>query len=236
MAWWTNPGIVIKSKSRFLLKIGSTTLYNVKSVSKPTVNVEKKEFRLTNHYYKYPGLVKWDPIEITMIDVDGLRKDKAIAYERRRITTSNRTEVEIVPVYTSANANTDGGYIPEGMDYNNYSWAGGAILNKLLEGGGYKNPDDSSSNNTLEKAAVMDGGFGGLVRYNANDQAIPTLSEIYIQQLDTSGDIIEEWTLHNPIFTKLAWGSLDYSSDDPVEYTVTVDYDWATFTHKNTIK
>ena len=42
MAWWTNSEIVIKSKYRFVLTIGGRLFMNVKSVTKPTVNVEKK--------------------------------------------------------------------------------------------------------------------------------------------------------------------------------------------------
>ena len=37
----------------------------------------------------------------------------------------------------------------------------------------------------------------------------------------------EMWTLHNPIITKISWGDLDYGSDDLVQYTLDVSYDWA---------
>ena len=40
---------------------------------------------------------------------------------------------------------------------------------------------------------------------------------------------VEEWSLVNPIISKIEWGSLDYSSDEPVEYTLTVEYDYALF-------
>lgn len=232
MAWWTNPGMVIKSKSRFLLKIGATTLFNVKSVSKPTVNVEKKEFRLTNHYYKYPGLVKWDPIEITMIDADGFNlktdaSDKLFLSKKSTGDSGDPTYSTFSPdnVYNVTNQGDKSIYRPN-HKFHTYSWAAGEILNKLLSGGGYKNPDGTTVNNTLEKAAVIDAGFKGVGTQ---------VSEIQILQLDPAGNTIESWTLENPIFTKLAWGSLDYSSDDPVEYTVTVEYDWATFSHSNQI-
>lgn len=72
MTWWTNPETIIKSKSRFIVKfVESGLLITAKSCGKPTANIETKEFRLTNHFFNYPGLVKWDPIEITFVDGDG---------------------------------------------------------------------------------------------------------------------------------------------------------------------
>lgn len=59
-------------KSRFLLKFGNVKGGNVlsaKSVSKPKVSIEAKEYRMINHFYSYPGIAKWDPITITLVDI-----------------------------------------------------------------------------------------------------------------------------------------------------------------------
>ena len=41
---------------------------SVKSTSKPTATIESKQYRMINHYYNYPGIVKWEPITITFVD------------------------------------------------------------------------------------------------------------------------------------------------------------------------
>lgn len=51
--------------------------------------------------------------------------------------------------------------------------------------------------------------------------------KIYIQQVDADGLKIEEWELNNPFFTNVEFGSLDYSSEEIVEISCTVRYDWA---------
>ena len=48
-----------------------------------------------------------------------------------------------------------------------------------------------------------------------------------ITQIDENGIPQETWTLNNAIITKLAFGELDYSSEDLSEITMTLRYDWA---------
>jgi hypothetical protein len=53
---------------------------------------------------------------------------------------------------------------------------------------------------------------------------------VRIEQINPEGDrVVEGWRLHNPIFTDISWGSLAYSEDSPVEYSLTIAYDWAEF-------
>lgn len=53
---------------------------------------------------------------------------------------------------------------------------------------------------------------------------------VRIEQLEPNGTIVSEgWKLHNPIFTDISFGSLSYSDDSAVEYSVTIAYDWAEF-------
>ena len=71
----------------------------------------------------------------------------------------------------------------------------------------------------------MDKSFGIV---QPRDGIVPKGS-IKIQQLEPNGRIVSEgWELHNPIITELSWGSLDYGSSDAVEYSMTIEYDWAT--------
>ena len=43
------------------------------------------------------------------------------------------------------------------------------------------------------------------------------------------GIISKAWHLVNPIVKKIDWGDLAYDSDELIEYSMTVVYDWAIF-------
>lgn len=52
--------------------------------------------------------------------------------------------------------------------------------------------------------------------------------QVVITQIDSDGNPQETWTLKNAIITKLAFGDLDYSSEDLSEIEMSFRYDWAT--------
>ena len=75
MSWWTLPNLHPKTKSRFIVTFGTGfNLPNVKTITKPSVEVATKEYRLMNHFFNYPGLVKWQPIKVTFVDMNGTGK------------------------------------------------------------------------------------------------------------------------------------------------------------------
>lgn len=213
MAFWTSDNIHPKTKTKFILVIGGFQITTVKSVTKPTATVETKEYRMLNHFYKYPGLVKWDPIVITMVDLagDGLFNNSK--------STDTRSE----------STNT------------------AAFLTKMLHDSGYRNHDGkpidihadkyigndtlSSKIGTPEKAATIDVAFGssqtGGALSNRESEAI-----LKIQQIDAQGLIVEQWSLVNPVISKIEWGDLAYGDDSLVEYKLTVAYDFANFSSK----
>tara|TARA_R100000951_G_scaffold11752_2_gene9626 strand:+ start:5002 stop:5931 length:930 start_codon:yes stop_codon:yes gene_type:complete len=51
-----------------------------------------------------------------------------------------------------------------------------------------------------------------------------TVGEMYIEQLDSIGSVLERWTLIDPYPIEVNFGKLDYSSDDLVEISVTWGY------------
>lgn len=51
--------------------------------------------------------------------------------------------------------------------------------------------------------------------------------QISLYLLDPAGEIAEQWTLYNAYIENSDFGDLDYSSDDLVNVTVTVRYDYA---------
>ena len=211
MSFWTSPNLHPKTKSRFIVSFGTGFfLPNVKSVTKPSVEVATKEYRLMNHYFNYPGLVRWQPIKITFVDMNGA-----------------------------------GGQFDTSQ-----------MLYEMLNNSGYAPPTekehpigkDSNTNTpitTPEKASTIANSFGDGLWSTTNRNAMQPNSNnrtIRIQQFDfgfsrkenenvTSGNakVIEEWEIINPIITNISWGDLDYGSDDLVECTLDIKYDWAEY-------
>jgi len=52
-------------------------------------------------------------------------------------------------------------------------------------------------------------------------------SNFQILQIGSDGNPIEKWELQNAWISTLEFGSLDYSTEDLVEITATIVYDWA---------
>jgi len=55
---------------------------------------------------------------------------------------------------------------------------------------------------------------------------------IVVQQLDADGLVVESWSMYNPIIEKLEQDALDYSKDDLNTYSLTIRYDWASFSNE----
>jgi hypothetical protein len=207
MAWWSTAP-ELKRKNRFYVDFGTGgKLFSVTSVSKPTVNIEAKEYQLINHFYKYPGVPKWDPITIKFVDAGVWGSDK--------MTIGG---AEAVQAYDKSTSQT---------------------LWEMLLASGYVTPSGLESalpnkgNNKLmpvvspEKAAMIDRSFGSSFNETSGDQ-------LKIYQVNADGETTETWSLYNPIITKISWGDLDYTSDDAVEFTLDVAYDWAELTEGKT--
>jgi len=68
MSFWTGRDVTPKLKDRFIVKIAGSLNIFVKSVDKPTLTFENKEYKMMNHHFKYPGLPKWNSIKMTFVD------------------------------------------------------------------------------------------------------------------------------------------------------------------------
>ena len=65
MAWWTEQRLHPKTKNKFVIVFGSDFFIpSVKTVSKPKIDFDTKEYKLLNHKFNYPGNGTWQPIEI----------------------------------------------------------------------------------------------------------------------------------------------------------------------------
>ena len=71
MAWFDTLDFELKQKSKFIVSFANDFfLPNVKSCTKPSAEISTKDFKLLNHHFNYPGIVKWNPITIVFIDVN----------------------------------------------------------------------------------------------------------------------------------------------------------------------
>ena len=103
MTWWgsamSGDSFSPKQKSRFIVEMGNGgNLVSVKSVTKPTATVESKQYRMINHYYNYPGLVKWEPITITFIDTKHFGSTET---HQNRMTSHQLWEMLLASGYTT---------------------------------------------------------------------------------------------------------------------------------------
>jgi hypothetical protein len=207
MTFWTEVSVEPKRKSRFLVELGSGfILQSVKTCTKPTADVDIKEFQLINHKFKYPGVVSWSPVKITFVDMAGQRP----------------------------------------MDNQTVSTA--VMLERMLKFSGYNIPTRATGPiarsgpnrqlSTPEKASTIANAYGSGLIGKADFNKAQVLNSaklggtnnqsIKIYQLTPDGkSSVETWILHNPQIKNISWGDLSYDSDEFIEYSIEVVYDFA---------
>ena len=78
MSFWSNSALEPLRKFRFQIQIGNGAddiIWWAKSVTQPSPDVSMGEYQLINHKIKFPGIVTWSDIDITMVDVGGKGKE-----------------------------------------------------------------------------------------------------------------------------------------------------------------
>ncbi len=74
MSFWTDPSIEPKRNFRFQItsdgwaQTNESIWYWAKSIDKPSFDVSNSEYQLINHKFKYPGIVTWKNISMTLVD------------------------------------------------------------------------------------------------------------------------------------------------------------------------
>lgn len=144
MAFWTTlvdneNDLQPKMADRFVVIMGGTNesfsqkiIYTAKSVSKPSIDIETKDFKLMNHKFKYPGIATWNPIKITFVDMAGT------------IGTSTPTFKNFI------DSSTDFDNI-ENSNFQNTA----AVLAFILHGSGYDTPSKTGGGNTGTGKAMV---------------------------------------------------------------------------------
>ena len=94
-------------------------------------------------------------------------------------------------------------------------------LSRALEMSGYKTPDNADISKPMLDT----------VSKEKSVQAIGP--QIVLAQYDGDNREIERWTLYNPWIKDVSFGTLDYGSDDLVELSLTIRYDFAKYQGTN---
>ena len=87
------------------------------------------------------------------------------------------------------------------------------IFMDMVAKSGYVLPKDSTSKQTL-----------GKYNFSNDNKGIGTM---VITQMDSNGNMVEEWTLKNAFIKSLKLGDLDYENEDLSNIELGLRYDWA---------
>lgn len=73
MSFWTSPQIEPIRKYRFQIQTPTSYVFAdqwwwAKSIEKPSYEFNTAEYQLTNHKFKFPGILTWNDISITIVD------------------------------------------------------------------------------------------------------------------------------------------------------------------------
>tara|TARA_R100001510_G_C7617642_1_gene179353 strand:- start:508 stop:1005 length:498 start_codon:yes stop_codon:yes gene_type:complete len=131
----------------------------VKTVEQPTAEIDSNQYQLLNHEFNYPGIVRWRPITVTLVDPGGDNDQTSRLYN-------------------------------------------------FLKVAGYGTPDVNV--NTLSKTGL-----------DGKDQTF------VFQQLKPNGEKKLQWQLEGAFISRIDFGRFDYSSDELVELSMTITYDFA---------
>lgn len=74
MTFWTDGRIEPKRQNRWIVQfdgIHNGNMFFANKVTRPAIEVSKKEHKFLNHTFNYPGRVTWQPVTLTMVDTAG---------------------------------------------------------------------------------------------------------------------------------------------------------------------
>lgn len=180
----TGPGgFQPKRKFRFLVNFSelSNLTFMAKSAAKPSYEMGSQEHNVLNHVFKFPGIVKWNDIDVTFIDA---------------------VDPNVGSKFYSALVAS--GYIPP-------------VNEAALTTGVTK----VNTHSTIGEVKIKQLDGGGVILLPGQDPSDAAL--------DTTR-VVDEWTLKNAFIKSVKFGDgLDYTSEDLVDISVSLTYDYATY-------
>ena len=66
--FWAGANLEPKRQHRWLLLMAGIPAFVVKTVTKPSFNINPTEHKYFGHTFYYPGNVVWNPVEVKMVD------------------------------------------------------------------------------------------------------------------------------------------------------------------------
>lgn len=108
MSFWTDQEIEPKRSFRFKIQKDGwgdqSVWWWAKSVDKPSFDVSNNEYQLINHKFKYPGIVTWKNVTITVVDIANGGPSATQALERE-LGTIGYTRPDQAPMKGIAKTN-----------------------------------------------------------------------------------------------------------------------------------
>ncbi len=231
MSWWTSPTLHPKTKNRFVV-VFSNAFYlpNVKSLNKPSVDIETKEYRLLNHTFNYPGNAKWKPVTLKFVDMNG-RGSKELFFDTSAFLWQMLNNTGYAYPYFDGSSIREPMYRNVGSQGQNQNENGHHIATKIT----FDDLTTTNRENTTwrtitspEKSSNIANSFGaGLSGEIDMVSASSVRQRVAIYQVSPDGLINEAWYLINPIVKSINWGDLSYEDDALTEYELQIVYDWA---------
>ena len=93
-------------------------------------------------------------------------------------------------------------------------------LLQIVEAAGYVFPRENYEKETVGTRALETISKG---------KSAEALTSVVIYQLDSDGNAVEAWQLHNPFINKVGFGELSYEDDGLSEISLGITYDWASY-------
>lgn len=247
MAWWTEQRLHPKAKSKFVVVFGTSFFIpSVKTVGKPKIDFDTKEYKLLNHKFNYPGNGTWQPIELKFVDMNGLG-DTDDTFDTSAFLWQILNNTGYAYPYLDDNSNSSNNPYYNNVRKQKVASNGGHHVATKISFRDDQDTEDvkeKSSFRTIttpEKSSTIANSFGkGLDGNLDNKAAHYSRQKITIYQLSPEGadsdgkgaKIVECWHLVNPIVKSIGWGDLSYDSDELVEYSLNIVYDWAIYDRK----
>ena len=77
MTFWTESTLSPTRRFRFMVSADGENWWWTSTCSKPSYELTTEEYKLINHKFKYPGVVTWNDVNITIVDTS-VQTDKLI--------------------------------------------------------------------------------------------------------------------------------------------------------------
>jgi hypothetical protein len=228
MAFWSNKDASPARKYRFKAGPSGTNWWYISTVTLPSFTTNVGEYQLLNQTFKYPGVPKWEPVTISIIDtadsVEQIKKAlgaQGFDFLQEEGLTKLMTNDTRKALRKGIQADLDKSIkksndsiqkkTMEGYDIANTSTPFSQVLAK-------RDKSQAQAQAELKNAAIMRA--KGVIPSDAND--------IIIEQMSGDGSTFRTWTLKNSFISSVNYGDLSYSSDELVSMEIVVTYDYAT--------